>query len=349
MRIAFILPAYNVGGPQTVVKILVNNYLEGGHYVKLFYFDDKLGNSFKCDVEQITIFDWKKVQGFDIIHTHGIRPDLFIFLNKRRLSAKAVSTIHCYFKEDLKYIYGTIPSFFLSIFWNLFLIRHNKVVVLSKHMLEYYKKKLINKNLSYVYNSAIERAEINQKLSIEEENIINNLKSKYLVLGNISYLIKRKGLDQIIKLLVLDKSLCCIFIGDGPERENLENLAISNCVSDRCYFLGFRNNPQYILQYFDIYVMPSHSEGFPIAILEAAMHKKTIVCSNLPIYNELFNDYEILTFKLNQINDLYDVIQKAKTRTQFYGNNIYKKVQSSYMANSLATGYMDIYTNLLKN
>jgi len=349
MKIAFILPAYNVGGPQTVVKILAHNYLNEGHYVKLFYFDNKIGNSFECDVEQITIFDWEKVIGFDIIHTHGIRPDLFIFINKRRLAAKAVSTIHCYFKEDLKYIYGTIPSFFLSIIWNFLLIRHNKVVVLSKHMLDYYKRKLLNKKLSYVHNSAIERIEIDQKLSIEEENIIKNLKSKYLVLGNISYLIKRKGLDQIIKLLVLDNSLCCIFVGDGPERENLENLAKMYCVSDRCYFMGFKNNPQYMLQYFDIYVMPSHSEGFPIAILEAAMHKKAIVCSNLPIYKELFNDDEILTFRLNQINDLYDVIQKAKTQTRFYGNNIYKKVQLSYTANSLANSYMNIYTTLLRN
>jgi L-malate glycosyltransferase len=349
MRIAFILPAYNIGGPQTVVKILAENYASSGHYVKLFYFDDKLGNNFKCEVEKISILNWTKLIDFDIIHTHGIRPDLFVFLHKRKLSAKTISTLHCYMRKDLQYIYGVLPSILISKLWNLILIRQDKVVALSKHMLNYYKNFLFNKNISYVYNSVTNESQEGEELLEEELNRILELKTDFTLLGNISYFIKRKGLDQIISLLEKDSNLACLFVGDGPEKNNLEILAKEKKVYDRCYFIGFKAKPQNLLQFIDIYIMPSHTEGFPIAVLEAAIHKKAIVCSNLPVYNELFSEKEILTYQLNDINDLYNIVQKIKPQLTVYGRNVSDKVMESYMPQNLCGGYMSIYAELLKN
>ena len=58
-------------------------------------------------------------------------------------------------------------------------------------------------------------------------------------------------------------------IGDGPLRERLESLAQSLDLAGRVVFHGVHSNPPDILPAFDIFVLPSGSEGFPNALLEA--------------------------------------------------------------------------------
>ena len=60
-----------------------------------------------------------------------------------------------------------------------------------------------------------------------------------------------------------------LIAGDGPERQNLEELVRNLGVEDRVRFLGIRSDMERIYPAMDVFVLTSHSEGFSNAILEA--------------------------------------------------------------------------------
>lgn len=60
-----------------------------------------------------------------------------------------------------------------------------------------------------------------------------------------------------------------VIAGEGPERENLLNEAIDLGVEDRVHLPGFVDQPEKIVGLFDIFALSSHSEQFPISVVEA--------------------------------------------------------------------------------
>jgi glycosyltransferase involved in cell wall biosynthesis len=79
-------------------------------------------------------------------------------------------------------------------------------------------------------------------------------------------------------------------------------------VGQRCYFLGFVDNPWEIILESDVFIFPSRSEGFGIALVEAASLGIPIICSDIPTFREMFDDNEVTFFKLDDIDDLNNKI-----------------------------------------
>ncbi len=68
-----------------------------------------------------------------------------------------------------------------------------------------------------------------------------------------------------------------LLVGDGPDRERLERMAAD--LGDRVRFLGHQTDvwPLYFIA--DIFVLPSHSEGSPLVLLEAMAAQRAIVAT----------------------------------------------------------------------
>lgn len=72
-----------------------------------------------------------------------------------------------------------------------------------------------------------------------------------------------------------------LIIGEGPRRQELENLANDLRLGDHVRFLGFRNDVRELIRIFDIACLSSISEGTPITILEAMACGKPAVVTNV--------------------------------------------------------------------
>ena len=99
------------------------------------------------------------------------------------------------------------------------------------------------------------------------------LKEDKIYLISVGRLVKRKGYDFLIKSLAkLDnKDIHVLILGDGPELNNLKELAKENKIQDRVHFTGPVSEEkkfQY-LNVSDIYILSSVHEGFGIVIQEA--------------------------------------------------------------------------------
>jgi len=84
-------------------------------------------------------------------------------------------------------------------------------------------------------------------------------------------------------------------IGDGPDRLKLESLAASLDLQGNVIFTGHRKDIAVILRAIDISVLlspPTHSEGFPNAVLESLANGVPAIVSNSGGSKELIKDRE---------------------------------------------------------
>jgi len=96
-----------------------------------------------------------------------------------------------------------------------------------------------------------------------------------------------KGIDEVMESLTdiarEIPNISYLVVGDGPDRERLEEKAIALGVSNRVVFTGFIAEEEKADHYrlADAYVMPGRGEGFGIVYLEALACGLPIVASSL--------------------------------------------------------------------
>lgn len=94
---------------------------------------------------------------------------------------------------------------------------------------------------------------------------------------------KVKRVEDVISVYCrVAKSIPCklLMIGDGPERQHVEQLARNTCSSD-IRFLGKQEAVEELLAISDIFLMPSASESFGLAALEAMACEVPVISSNI--------------------------------------------------------------------
>jgi glycosyltransferase involved in cell wall biosynthesis len=114
------------------------------------------------------------------------------------------------------------------------------------------------------------------------------------LVGVIGRLTHQKGHACLFRALPLllrkFPSLCCLIVGDGELREELQGLAAREGLTDHCLFLGVRQDMPQVLAALDVLVMPSLSEGLPYVALEGMAMAKPIVASAVNGVPELIQD-----------------------------------------------------------
>jgi L-malate glycosyltransferase len=349
LKVAFIVSALVNKGVISYVQDLAYELIKKDCECHVYYFDEKAETQFNCYTERISLYHKINFNSYDIIHTHGLRPNLYVFLHRRQNDkAKFITTIHSYLKPDLAYTYNKLISFVFSRIWNLLLIRQDLVVCLTEDAQNYYKKLLLNKNITFIHTGR----NINdnkENISPHDEHLIKMLKPKYTIIGTNALLTHIKGLEQILNFLLENQKYAFVVVGDGKDRTWLESYAKRIGVSDRCLFLGFRAEAVRYLKYYDIYALPSRTEGFPLALLEAVSNKIPVIVSDLRVFDEIFTDNEITKFELDNKLSLQQAFDKLNNYD--YRNSVvdsaFQKYINQYTASAMAVRYLSVYKKLL--
>lgn len=346
MNIAYILSSLENAGPIVVAYELVQLFVKHNHQVEVFYFDNKKGLDFPCPTHHISMSQRFDCGRFDIIHCHGLRPDLFLLLHKPLFCKTPVcTTIHSYMFQDHAYKYGKFWSRITARIVLSSTMRDDKIILLSKDMQKYYKHYLPNRKLTYAYNTR--SCSSNVTLGKEEVDMLLAFKGNSTLLCSVSGLNRRKGLHQIIEALPQLPNMKYCIVGDGSERKPLEELAKAFGVEDRVLFVGHQPSGFRYLQYADIFVMPSYSEGFPLAMLEAAAMQKAIVCSDIPVFNEIFSSDEIACFTLDNMQSLQNALLSACQHKEELAEKAHSRYLHEYSPECFYNRHLEIYQDLL--
>jgi len=101
------------------------------------------------------------------------------------------------------------------------------------------------------------------------------------VLAMIGRFYREKGHLDMVRMMAGITSRCpnavLLLVGDGPDRAACEGLAEQLGLTARLRFLGQRGDLPELLSASDLVVMPSHTEGLPIAAIEALACGKPVV------------------------------------------------------------------------
>ena len=126
---------------------------------------------------------------------------------------------------------------------------------------------------------------------------MNFPKSAPAHLFNIVYVGRLEKVKNV-KMLIdtfskLDKkNVQLTIVGTGSEHEELKTLGEESDFLQRIVFTGFVKEPSRFLADADLFVLPSLSEGFGIAAVEAMLLKVPVLCSNVGGIPEFINDGE---------------------------------------------------------
>lgn len=102
-----------------------------------------------------------------------------------------------------------------------------------------------------------------------------------------------------------------LMVGDGPERNANEQLCRELNISEHVRFLGKQDAVEEILSVSDLFIMPSESESFGLAALEAMACKVPVITSNAGGLPEL--NIDDFCGYMCEVGDIEDMANKAIT------------------------------------
>jgi glycosyltransferase involved in cell wall biosynthesis len=116
------------------------------------------------------------------------------------------------------------------------------------------------------------------------------------VVGTVAHLSPEKGTKYLVEAASLipnvQERFRFVIVGDGVCLNELKEMAQSKGVSDIFDFAGFRSDTFQYMRSFDMFVLPSLSEGLSSAILEAMANSLPVVATNVGGIPELVYDEE---------------------------------------------------------
>ncbi len=103
------------------------------------------------------------------------------------------------------------------------------------------------------------------------------------IITHISNFRRVKRIPDVIQIFnQIQKEISCklLMVGDGPEKEVAEKLCQELGISDKVIFFGNSSEIAKILCYSDLFLLPSETESFGLAALEAMAHGVPVISTN---------------------------------------------------------------------
>jgi glycosyltransferase involved in cell wall biosynthesis len=122
------------------------------------------------------------------------------------------------------------------------------------------------------------------QVNVEEKRRALGLDPKALIVGTVGWLLPIKGPIYLLKAMEEvwkdHPETSLVYVGKGDLEEELKREASVMGVSQRVWFLGWRDDIPEIMHILDIFVLPSLNEGMGRVLVEAMAAGRPVVASN---------------------------------------------------------------------
>ena len=142
-----------------------------------------------------------------------------------------------------------------------------------------------------------------------------------------------------------------LMIGDGPERARIEELSREGCGADKVIFLGKTDAVEEVLSVCDLFILPSETESFGLAALEAMACEVPVISTNaggLPEVN--IDGVTGFTANVGDIEKMANGVMELLTnpeKLKTFRSNALKKAKE-FELDKILPQYIEMYHRVLR-
>jgi len=190
-----------------------------------------------------------------------------------------------------------------------------------------------------------------QPVSHFKKAIATNGERIVVHVSNFRSLKRVDNVVHIFKRIVDHIPAKLLLVGDGPTRTSVEKICKEYGLHDKVVFLGKQEAVEEILSVSDLFLMPSESESFGLAALEAMACEVPVVSSNIGGIPEVNVEGE--TGFLLEVHDIEGMAEKGRyilsddQRLEEFKRRAYEH-SLKYQINKIAPQYLATYTEAVE-
>ena len=315
---------------------LISTYPSATNVNKQFYFFKQFVNIFKLLITNEEI---------KILHIHSASRGSFMRKSLVALLGKSLG------RKTIMHIHGGLfHKFYQSSLFMTFLVRFilrscDHVICLTSDWRQRFHEELNLNNLSVLLNPV--KAFAFKPLNVHADAI------SLLFLGTIT---ENKGIFELVDYLqnntfYLQRKIKLTICGEGESDRLISLINRENSVGN-IFFAGWVNGLQkeVLIGDTDIFILPSHYEGLPMAILEAMSAGKPIISTSVggipSVVQPQHNGWLIEPGKINQLDPVLDQIFNDPAIIPSYGYNAFVDAKQFHVQ-SIVAKLNTIYCELL--
>ncbi|MCF7568645.1 glycosyltransferase [Sabulilitoribacter arenilitoris] len=284
---------------------------------------------------------------YDLVHVH-IFPSLYwvalakiISFSKTKLVYTEHSTSN---NRRKKYIFKIIDKIIYSFY--------SKIITISLEVDYNIKSHLGFKNERFVLiKNGINLETIKNSDPIARNEISSNLNDSFSIVTQVSSFRYPKDQKTVIKSLKkLEDNVVLVLVGDGPLRDECEDLAKEIGVAHKVFFLGIRMDVIGILKASNIIILSSHHEGLSLSCVEGMASGKAFIASDAPGLGDIVRDAGIL-FPIDDDDSLAKEINKLLSDKLHYSEVVVNCLNRAedYSIKNTINKEINLYKSLLEN
>tara|TARA_B100000700_G_C15058040_1_gene863995 strand:+ start:2748 stop:3845 length:1098 start_codon:yes stop_codon:yes gene_type:complete len=359
MKITFFIPSLKNGGAERVIIELANHMSKNGHSISLVLATG--GDGYKNEIESsVKIINLNSRKTFRSLfkfcnHIKENKPDGIISalsnanciaLLARKLTRTnipiVVSERNISLKDRFKNLSLQQKLIHLSI--SLLYNESTSIIAVSKGVANSISRtyKIDSKKIKCIYNPCdMDNLNSLSIKNIEHKWFKYNTKNIILSVGRLN---KQKNYDLLLKAFSIvrkNEDSKLIILGEGEERERLENLAIKLGLDETCLDMpGFVNNPYAFMKRSEVFVLSSDWEGLPNVVIQALALNCKIVstdCDAGP--REILDDGKlgILVEPGNELDLANAILKSLRRKSQ---NLLFDRKMSRFDIKNIALQYI---------
>ncbi|SEQ40736.1 N-acetyl-alpha-D-glucosaminyl L-malate synthase BshA [Hyunsoonleella jejuensis] len=256
------------------------------------------------------LVDMVKLHKIEILHVHYAIPHAYAaYMAKKMLQEEGihlpiVTTLH---GTDITLV-GSHPFYKPAVTFSI--NKSDAVTAVSQSLKEDTLRLFDIKNNIHVVPNFIDLDKYNHSFTDCQRGMMAEDDEK--IITHISNLRPVKRVQDVIKVFYgIQKEMPAklMFIGEGPEKENIENQCRDLGILDKVIFFGRSNEIDKILCFSDLFLLPSQTESFGLAALEAMASGVAVISSNTGGIPEV-NTHGVSGY-LSDVGDIDDMIKNA--------------------------------------
>lgn len=284
------------------------------------------------------------LEGYDIIHVHLFPASYFVVFSNFFLKhkKKLIFTEHntTNKRRDI-FILKPLERFVYRQFRSIVTISdavHNE---LKRHLGEKFS------NIVKIYNG-INLEEINKAKPYDKNQLDHDDDDCIMIM--VASFTQQKDQQTVIKSLqYLPDHVKLLLVGDGPLKNECEEISISLGLKKRITFLGLRTDVPRLLKTSDIVILSSNFEGLSLSSVEGLSSGNPFIASNVPGLAEVVENAGVLFPKGNAkklAKEINHLIENEDYRNLIIKNCLNRA--NKFDINKMVDNYINVYQEITK-